>query len=55
MHASIGIVLENFSSIVLSLEARDPNQTIVQLLVNQHPVLLSFPDESGYDEKKKVI
>ena len=30
-----------------ALEARDPNQTIVQLLVSQHPVLLSFPDESG--------
>ena len=38
-----------------ALEARDPNQTIVQLLVSQHPVLLSFPDESGYNEKKEVI
>lgn len=30
-----------------ALEARDPNHKIVQLLVSQHPVLLSFPDESG--------
>jgi len=30
-----------------ALETRDPNQTIIQLLVKQHPVLLSYPDESG--------
>jgi ankyrin repeat protein len=30
-----------------ALETREPNQTIIQLLVKQHPVLLSYPDESG--------
>lgn len=30
-----------------ALEVMRPNQTIVQLLVNQYPVILSFPDESG--------
>lgn len=30
-----------------ALEATHPNTTIIQLLVSQHPVLLSFPDESG--------
>jgi len=30
-----------------ALEVRDPNPTIVQLLVRRYPVLLSFPDDSG--------
>ena len=30
-----------------ALNVRDPNHIIVQMLVDQHPVLLSFPDESG--------
>ena len=30
-----------------ALEARMPNPAIAQLLINQHPVLLSFPNESG--------
>ena len=38
-----------------ALDSRDPNHNIVQLLTEQHPVLLSFPDRNGALRIHKVL
>lgn len=38
-----------------ALEASIPRPSIVRLLVNHHPVLLSFPDEKGFLKIHKIL